>query len=136
MSELLRIFRQLERFAAGWLPGGRRLCPFCGHRVHQFLPYRRGTKSLPMLSIALNVVGSDVDNFSCPRCYSHDRERHLLFYLRASGMLVEFSGMKILHFAPERQLQVVIEAAEPLAYVRADLYPADPGVRSRTKRGR
>lgn len=122
----IRIF---QRGAAAWAPGGQLECPFCDRTVRRFLPYRIGRKGLPSLSVALKIVGSDVDNFSCPRCSSHDRERHLLFYLRASGLLDLLPNMRILHFAPERRLQHVIEAARPSEYVRADLNPASTNIR-------
>lgn len=129
MTILRNISKISQRAAAGWIPGGRRQCPFCHRHVHRFIPYRLGKRSLPPLAVALQVIGSDVENFSCPRCSSHDRERHLLFYLRASGLLDAFSGKKILHFAPERRLQLVIHSAKPSAYVRADLYPNDVDIR-------
>lgn len=75
------------------------------------------------------MVGSDVDNFSCPRCRGHDRERHLLLFLQSSGLLEAMRGKTILHFAPERQLSRWIAATEPARYVRCDLEPASPDIR-------
>jgi SAM-dependent methyltransferase len=71
----------------------------------------------------LSMVGSDPDHFECPRCGSHDRERHLLMYLEASGLLAELRGKSVLHFAPEKRLASRILAAQPQLYVRCDLYP-------------
>jgi SAM-dependent methyltransferase len=76
----------------------------------------------------LDVVGSDVDHFECPRCGSHDRERHLLMYLEASGLLSGMKGKAVLHFAPEKRLSEVIAAAGAVRYLRCDLYPRHPGV--------
>jgi len=43
---------------AGWLPGGRRYCVLCEHKVWRFMPYRRGVRSVSPLMRALDVVGS------------------------------------------------------------------------------
>jgi len=83
---------------------------------------------MPELMRELALTGSDVDNFECPRCGAHDRERHLLMYLRASGTLDWMRGKAVLHFAPERRLSRVLAAAGAQTYVRCDLHPAEPGV--------
>lgn len=113
---------------AGWLPGGRRACVLCGHKVWRYMPYRNGSRGVPPLMRALDGVGSDVDHFECPRCGAHDRERHLFLYMRASGLFDRMHGMRILHFAPERRLSPRIAAAMPSEYVRCDLFPTEPNV--------
>ena len=116
---------KLVRYAlAGWTPGGSRACALCGHKVWRFMPYRMGHRGSPPLMHALDVVGSDVDNFECPRCGAHDRERHLLLYMRATGLFDRMPGMRVLHFAPERRLWPKIAATTPAKYVRCDLFPA------------
>lgn len=60
---------------------------------------------------------------SCPRCGAHDRERHLLLYLQASGIAATLHQLSILHFAPERRLSPWIASHRPQRYVRCDLYP-------------
>lgn len=125
----LRAPSKLARYAmAGWLPGGTRLCSVCNHRVWRFMPYRMGRKGTPPLMRALAVVGSDVENFECPRCGAHDRERHLFLYMRARGVLDALRGARILHFAPERRLAGKIQAFEPAEYVKGDLFPAAPDI--------
>ncbi|WP_394003911.1 class I SAM-dependent methyltransferase [Luteimonas sp. WGS1318] len=101
----------------------------CNHSVWRFMPYRTGSRGLPPLMRAFEIVGSDVDNFECPRCGAHDRERHLLMYLRASKILDWMKGRSILHFAPENRLPRWIEAAGPAVYTACDLYPQSPHVR-------
>jgi SAM-dependent methyltransferase len=76
----------------------------------------------------LDMVGSDTENFECPRCGAHDRERHLLLYLRASGVLAELGGKAILHFAPEKRLSRYVCAMGLGRYVPCDLFPQDPQV--------
>ncbi len=102
---------------------GRRHCVLCDHDIGWFLPYPGGWRAAPPLVSALTVVGSDLDHFECPRCGGHDRERHLLLYLRESGLLAEAGGKAVLHFAPERRLSVKIRAAAPSRYVQCDLFP-------------
>lgn len=90
------------------------------------MPYRNGRA--PALMEALGGVGSDIRNFECPRCGAHDRERHLLLYMRATGLFDRLASMRVLHFAPERRLSRLIAAAGPLSYTRCDLYPQSVGV--------
>lgn len=113
---------------SGWLPGGRRHCAVCDRQVWRFMPYRNGSRGVAPLMHALDVVGSDVDNFECPRCGAHDRERHLLLYLRASGMLESLAGKSILHFAPEKRLPAHLLASRPAIYTPCDLYPQSAAV--------
>jgi len=77
---------------------------------------------------SLRVVGSDLDNYLCPVCGCHDRERHLLLYLRNACHLDRMRGSAILHFAPEGRLTSFIERATPARYVQADLFPTRPGI--------
>lgn len=78
--------------------------------------------------IALNTIGSNVKNFGCPYCGCHDRERHLLLYLKALGLLDRLEGAAILHFAPELRLSEIIEAKVPGRYVKGDLYPTSDNI--------
>src|SRR5690348_7587980 len=120
---------KLARYAmAGWVPGGRHRCVICGHAIWRFMPYRSGSRSSPPLMRVLHMVGSNPDKFECPRCGAHDRERHLLMYLRAAGILEGLRGKAVLHFAPEKRLSRFIAAAGPSRHVQADLFPNAPGV--------
>lgn len=103
-------------------------CSICKRQVQRFLPYRGGWANVPPLIRQLNVVGSDVENFECPVCGCHDRERHLLMYLRASGLLPRMHRAKVLHLAPEHHLQKYIRATEPIEYVLGDLWPSKPQI--------
>jgi len=96
-------------------------CCLCGKRSGRYIPYRGGRR--PALIAALDVVGSDVKKFSCPRCGCSDRARHLYLYLERLGLWDKFRGANILHFAPENALSLVIESKAPARWVRADLFP-------------
>jgi SAM-dependent methyltransferase len=122
---LISRFRQV---AAGLPIGAQKECCMCGARIRRFLPYRGGWREAPPLLRSLRVVGSDLDNYLCPVCGCHDRERHLLFYLRETGLLKEIRGSQVLHFAPEARLTLFIEGAGPAKYVLADLLPSRAGI--------
>jgi SAM-dependent methyltransferase len=104
-----------------------KFCCFCAQQFPKFLPYA-GLRSVPPLMTALDVIGSDISQFECPNCHCHDRERHLYLYLNAMGLLQTFKNADVLHFAPERMFQFVIENQQPKSYVRGDLFPANPQV--------
>lgn len=123
-----RVLKLARYVIAGRLPGGRRRCVICGRAVHRFMPYMRGWAGAPSLMRALEVVGSDLDAFECPRCGSHDRERHLLLYFRSTGMFEWLSGRHVVHFAPEKHLSRHIIQAAPASYVQCDLYPGSSDV--------
>ena len=112
-----------RKFLARVALGERHRCVMCGHRVGSFLPYNGGWSAAPPLMRALDVVGSDLDRFGCPWCGAHDRERHLLLYMRATGLMDRLSGMDVLHFAPERHLGREIARVRPRSYRKGDLYP-------------
>lgn len=117
------------RMVAG-LPG-RHFCCVCESRILRFLPFvPHGLRPFrqPAFIAAMQMVGSDIRNFSCPKCEAHDRERHLLLYLRASGMMQRLKGARILHLAPERNLPRVIRAETPARYVQGDLFPTGPEI--------
>ena len=110
------IKRQLYRHT-----GYQKVCVICDSHVGKFLPYRNG-KRAPLM-VALDCVGSDVNNFECPRCGCHDRERHLFLYLKKLELFNKFTDASILHFAPEHNLSRLIEDKKPIKYIRGDLYP-------------
>lgn len=109
------------------LPNGHYCC-VCRSKVARFLPYMRSAflpYRQPPLLTALQAVGSDIRNFTCPRCGAHDRERHLFLYLEATGLGVSLSNARILHFAPEPKLSSLIRRSLPAEYVMGDLFPSE-----------
>ncbi len=79
---------------------------------------------MPPLIRHLEMIGSDPEAFECPRCGSHDRERHLMLYLEAQGFASRIEGSTVVHFAPEKHLPRWILQCRPASYTKCDLYPA------------
>jgi SAM-dependent methyltransferase len=104
------------------------LCCICQRKVRRFLPYRDGWAGMPRVLTKAGVIGSDVENYECPACGCHDRERHLFLYLQASGMFASMAGSRILHLAPERHLRRLIARTAPREYVLGDLYPTSADI--------
>lgn len=121
------VSKAIAKFARG-AASPKMYCCICKSSVDRFHPYRGGWKEMPPLLTALNCIGSDVDNFSCPTCGAHDRERHLFLYLDSVGIWKGLPGFAVLHFAPEKRLSKLIVDAAPKRYVRADLYPTDRSI--------
>lgn len=121
-NQILRLQRIFWMFFARW-PGSCK-CIICGHSVARFLPYQGGKSFSPPLMQELDVVGSDIENFECPRCGSHDRERHLILYFERAGLFKQLNHARVLHFAPEKYFSQKIQESTPISYIKADLYPS------------
>lgn len=98
-------------------------CVLCGRTFYRFLPYQGTALDAQALMQAVGGVGSDLENFECPWCGCHDRERHLFLYMTAVGLFPSMSGMRVLHFAPEKRLSPLILGARPDSYTKCDLFP-------------
>lgn len=126
-TSVRRLAGQAMRTLAAWPIASRAYCCICKASVGMFLPYTpsglRPFREPPLMS-ALELVGSELRRFSCPRCLSHDRERHMFLYLKATGMLERLSDLRILHMAPERNLAPIIARKGPTRYVKGDLFPS------------
>lgn len=83
---------------------------------------------MPPVIWKLDLVGSDLERYSCPKCESSDRERHLKLYFQRLGIDRLIAGARILHFAPERRFGEYVSAAAPSENVKADLFPSAPDV--------
>lgn len=59
-------------------------------------------------------------NSRCPRCLSFDRERLVYLYLKNKTSVFS-DRIKLLHMAPERNLQKALRASNSIDYVSADL---------------
>ena len=121
-----RALRLASRLIAAW--GTKHTCYACKQHLGRFLPYRGGLKGIPPSLIALDLIGSDVENFHCPRCGAHDRERHLLMYFDATQLWEVVAQGEVLHFAPERQISNQIALRRPRTYIKADLFPVSADI--------
>lgn len=74
--------------------------------------------------VLLKFTGSDVDNFSCPVCGAHDRERHLRMFMDHFNITTKLKDTSVLHFAPEKILSGYIADQKPSLYIKADLFPS------------
>lgn len=104
-------------------------CCVCEQKVGPWLSYKGGWKKAPILMTDLEVIGSDLDNFSCRACDSHDRERHLILYMEKMGLFKELQQSSVLHFAPEKHLSNCIDDSIPKEYIKADLYPKEKDIK-------
>ena len=105
--------------------GLRYRCPFCGSHLRKMLPF--GLK-LEVFDKAHVVGGGYRENVLCPVCYSSDRERLLLLFIKERTTLLQ-KPQRILHFAPERHIRQLLTATPGVFYCSADL--AMPGVQVR-----
>jgi SAM-dependent methyltransferase len=118
----LALLQAWGRRLLGGAPGA---CVACGRTVPAFLPYKGGWRKASPVLRALDVAGSDLDNFACPRCNASDRDRHLVMYLDRLGLFDrQHPVRRTLHFAPEAALEARLAAATLDEYVRGDLMPA------------
>lgn len=118
-------WRQLARLGLG----GSCTCICCGRNVFRFLPYAGGWKTAPSVVSRLQIIGSDLQHYECPRCGSSDRERHLQMYCARLELERRMTEAKILHFAPEPHFSKFVQNTGPAEYIRADLFPRDPDVK-------
>lgn len=106
----------------GCFLGSSKSCYICKKTFRSFMPFRGGYASPPFVR-ELDVIGSDVENFSCPYCGCHDRERHLYMYLDKLNLWIRLTGSSVIHFAPEDKIAKRIMSQNPALYVKADLVP-------------
>lgn len=108
--------------------GSSKQCYICGKTFHHFKKYRGGTKMLSSWDRGLDIIGSDLDNFGCNFCGSHDRDRHLFMYFDKLKLWDKLKNSSVIHFAPEWRISKKIEELLPSRYVMADLYPSMPSI--------
>jgi len=100
---------------------GDKYCCLCGTNVEEFLPWE-SNKDFVFLN-QLKTIGSDTQNFYCPKCRATDRDRHLWLYLNKIGLYEALdSKTRIMHIAPEFPIidRLLIKTKQIVA---GDLYP-------------
>ncbi|WP_180128970.1 class I SAM-dependent methyltransferase [Rhodoferax sp. BLA1] len=118
-----RVLASLVRRFSRLVPSGPCYCVCCSKNSPFFLPFAGGTGAALLVNCKLDVVGSDLERYSCPKCESNDRERHLKLYCQKLGIDRLIAGARILHFAPERHFASYVAAAGPTEHLKADLFP-------------
>ena len=114
---LVRFAGKSRYFTSFLYSGAKFECPFCGGHFRKFLPCGLNLSLLK----EKNVVGGGYRlNSICPRCSSSDRERLIYLYLKNKTELF-YKDIKVLHVAPERNLQRVLMAHPNIDYLCADL---------------
>jgi SAM-dependent methyltransferase len=99
--------------------GFRYKCPFCRRRFRKFLPC--GHKHHVLKDT--NVVGAGHRlNCRCPRCRSRDKERLLYLYLVNETDVFD-EHVRLLHVAPERNLNKELSKHRNIDYLTANLNP-------------
>jgi SAM-dependent methyltransferase len=91
--------------------GDRYRCPCCETTFRRFLDFGRGAR------------GGSRSNVRCPRCGSLERERLLWLFLRSRSDLLA-APCRILHIAPEPQLERQLRGLPGVKYVSGDLSSA------------
>ena len=120
------LIRKLRRGVNGL--GHKCHCCICDKTFLKFSKYRGGWDTVSSYLKQLEWTGSDFDNFWCPYCRSHDRERHLKLYFDALGFWDYFKEADVLHFAPEKHIAHCIELCKPKRYLKGDINPARKGI--------
>jgi len=92
-------------------------CTFCGGHFRKLLP--EGLH-FPVLNEKRIVGGGYRLNATCPSCYSFDRERLIYLYLKRKTNVFS-ERLKMLHVAPELNLQKVLKARPNIDYVSIDM---------------
>lgn len=110
--------RAKTRVVAGFYHGSRYRCLFCGGNFRKLLPM--GVPSEASLKYKIVPPGQR-NNARCPRCGSLDRERHIELYLRNETDVYEGDRLRLLHFAPERNLGRSLKACPGIEYVSVDI---------------
>lgn len=105
-------FRALSYF------GLKYQCNICNGHFYKLLPIGINNNATK------NIVGGGYRFALCPRCHSTDRERLIYWYIvHKINILHSQKTVKLLHIAPERNLQKVFKANNKIKYVNGDLNP-------------
>lgn len=113
------MFSQLKRRAKLAFYAGRKYeCPLCNYRTRKF---HRSRLTYPVLQ-QQDVIGAGPRACGCYRCGSTDRERLIYVHLRERMNIFADRELRILHFAPEKNLSLTLSRAGFAEYVCGDLF--------------
>jgi SAM-dependent methyltransferase len=86
--------------------------------LRRFLAY--AGKPSPLFTQERIVGGGPCDNSHCPFCLCNERERHVYLFLKTGTSVFE-NELRVLHLAPEKNLQRILQRCENIRYISADL---------------
>jgi SAM-dependent methyltransferase len=98
--------------------GFGRQCPFCRLKFRRFIAYP-GEPS-PLFANEHIVGGGPMEESFCPFCTSSTRERHVFLFLKACTSVFT-EPVRMLHLAPEKNLQRILRSCGNIRYISADL---------------
>lgn len=104
----------------------QRRCLYCDGVIEAWRPFHIRTADLSDFLRRLDVVGSNLERYGCPRCRSTDRERHLRLYFSRLDLSACVRGRAVLHVCPERHFGPFVQAHGPRVYVAGGLEVASP----------
>lgn len=110
-------FEMQMKFASNSNPHTTFICPFCGYKGSLEL---MGADRFPVLQL-LQVIGAGRRYAKCPICKSTDKERLVYTFLKDIEELELKNGIKILHIAPENNLQSWLESISD-NYIAGDAF--------------
>lgn len=94
-------------------------CPFCGGHFRKFLAVGQDLSVVKEKKI---VSQGYHPNAICPRCHSLDRDRLVYLYIKNKTNLFQTNQkLRLLHVAPERNVQKVFKSYSHIDYLSADL---------------
>lgn len=100
------------------LSGNKVNCPFCGFNAKELAPIGLDSKVLR----EKQVIGAGLRNAGCYKCGSSDRERLIYVYLKHVLKVFDSKNLRILHFAPEKNLSNLLSQIGFEKYVCGDLF--------------
>ena len=99
-------------FAQRWIHFGfARFCPCCKARLRRFTP----------CGLAERYALGQRQEAICPVCQSKERHRLVWLYMTEKANLFDGNQKKMLHVAPEPELSELIQKADYINYLSADL---------------
>ena len=95
-------------------------CVICGRKVGKFYPAGISEE----IFTRHHIIGGGLrDNCTCPYCGSSDRERWQYYVLANYTKITSASGIRVLHFAPEKANAQLIKSNHECSYITADIVP-------------
>ena len=115
----LYLKEKLWKLQAARMNGEGYICPFCLRKSRKFGIIGQHSPAL----IENEVIGAGRRRAGCYNCGSKDRERLVFIYLKEKlSIFDQPDKLKILHFAPERNLSNKLRSAGFAKYICGDLF--------------